>query len=151
MFTLCYEIVAHRNNILVKIFLSICKHQLLFTLAIPSFLYTNNNNNNGSRSPTLNKILKFPNEICVKNMRINLGWNSKINNTTVIDSKVMTTCMSPFSKPLLDFGLMPKKIIVTKNALLQMLLMHLYMMQFQPQSDCGQSYHVFNKSQCKYA
>jgi len=50
-----------------------------------------------------------------KNIKINLGWNSKINNTMVIDSKVMTTCMSPFSKPLLDFGLMPKKFTITKT------------------------------------
>jgi hypothetical protein len=54
-------------------------------------------------------------EFVWKNIRINLGWNSKINNTMVIDSKVMTTCMSPFSKPLLDFGLMPKQFTVTKT------------------------------------
>jgi hypothetical protein len=54
-------------------------------------------------------------EFVWKNIRINLGWNSKTNNTMVIDPKVMTTSMSPFSKPLLDFGLMPKKIIVTKT------------------------------------
>jgi len=54
-------------------------------------------------------------EFVWKNIRINLGWNSKINNTMVIDSKVMTTCMSSFSKPLSDFGLMPKQFTVTKT------------------------------------
>jgi hypothetical protein len=33
----------------------------------------------------------------------------------VIDSKVMTICMLPFSKPLLDFGSIPKKVIITKT------------------------------------
>jgi hypothetical protein len=54
-------------------------------------------------------------EFVWKNIRINLGWNSKINNTMIIDSKAMTTCMLPFSKPFLDFGSMPKKIIITKT------------------------------------
>jgi hypothetical protein len=54
-------------------------------------------------------------EFVWKNIRINLGWNSKINNTMVIDSKVMTTCMPPFSKPLLDFGSMPKENYYHKN------------------------------------
>jgi len=31
-------------------------------------------------------------------MGINLGWNAGINDTMVVDSIVMTTCMSPFSK-----------------------------------------------------
>jgi len=36
-------------------------------------------------------------------MGINLGWNAGINDTMVINSIVMTTWISPFSKPLLDF------------------------------------------------
>jgi hypothetical protein len=43
-----------------------------------------------------------------KNMGTNLGWNLGIDDTTVIDSIVMTISMSPFSKPLLDFDSMPK-------------------------------------------
>jgi hypothetical protein len=43
-----------------------------------------------------------------KNMRINSSWNAGIDDTIIVDSIVMTTCMSPFSKPLLDFDLMPK-------------------------------------------
>jgi hypothetical protein len=38
-----------------------------------------------------------------KNIGTNLGWNVRSNDTMVVDSIVMTTCMSPFSKPLLDF------------------------------------------------
>jgi hypothetical protein len=44
-----------------------------------------------------------------KNMRIILGWNARINDTMIVDWIVMTTCMSPFSKPLLDFDSMQKK------------------------------------------
>jgi hypothetical protein len=38
-----------------------------------------------------------------KNMGTILGWNEGIDDTMVVDSIVMTTCMSPFSKPFLDF------------------------------------------------
>jgi hypothetical protein len=41
-------------------------------------------------------------------MRIYLGWNARIDDTMVVDSIVMTKCMSPFSKPLLEFDSMPK-------------------------------------------
>jgi hypothetical protein len=34
-----------------------------------------------------------------RNKGINLGWNAIIDDTMVVDSIVMTTCMSPFSKP----------------------------------------------------
>jgi hypothetical protein len=57
-------------------------------------------------------------------MGINLGWNARIDNTMVVGSIVMTTCMSPFSKPLLDFDSMPK--FNHKHAFLQMLFMHFY-------------------------
>jgi hypothetical protein len=55
-----------------------------------------------------------------KNMGINLGWNARIDDTMVIDSIIMTTCMSYFLKPLLNFDLMPKKFTLTKHAFLQM-------------------------------
>jgi hypothetical protein len=44
----------------------------------------------------------------MESMGINLGWNARIDDTMVVDSIVMITCMSPFSKPFLDFDLMPK-------------------------------------------
>jgi hypothetical protein len=44
----------------------------------------------------------------VKKMGINSSWNVGINDTMVVDSIVMITCMSPFSKPLLDFDSMSK-------------------------------------------
>jgi hypothetical protein len=56
-------------------------------------------------------------------MGINLGWNARIDDTMVVDSIVMTTCMSPFSKPLLDFDLMPKKFTFANMFFLQMLFM----------------------------
>jgi hypothetical protein len=43
-----------------------------------------------------------------KNMGTNLSWNVGIDDTMVVDSIVMTTYMSPFSNPLLDFDLMSK-------------------------------------------
>jgi hypothetical protein len=48
-----------------------------------------------------------------KNMGTNLGWNVGIDDTMIVDSIVMTTCMSPFSKPLLDFDSMPKNFTLT--------------------------------------
>jgi hypothetical protein len=41
------------------------------------------------------------------------SWNIGIDDTMIVDSIVMTTCMSPFSKPLLDFNSMPKKFTLT--------------------------------------
>jgi hypothetical protein len=70
---------------------------LLFTFAIPYSPYTNDDDNNGSRPPTLNITFEFFNGIHVKKIGINSGWNVGINNTMVVDSIVMTTCMSPFS------------------------------------------------------
>jgi hypothetical protein len=49
----------------------------------------------------------------VKKHGVNLSWNARINNIMVVNSIVMTTCMSPFSKPLLDFDSMPKKFTLT--------------------------------------
>jgi hypothetical protein len=48
-----------------------------------------------------------------KNMGINLGWNVGIDDTMIVDSIVMTTCMSPFSKPFFDFDSMPKNFTFT--------------------------------------
>jgi len=33
-----------------------------------------------------------------KNMGTNFGWNARIDDTMVVDSIVMTTCISLFSK-----------------------------------------------------
>jgi hypothetical protein len=44
-----------------------------------------------------------------KDMGINLSWNAQIDDTMVVESIVLTTCMSPFSKLVLDFDSMPKK------------------------------------------
>jgi hypothetical protein len=74
-----------------------------------------------------------------KNIEINSNWNAGIDDTMVIDSIVMTTCMSPFSKPLLDFDSMPKKFHLYKHAFLQMLFMHFYIRRFHLQSDYGQN------------
>jgi hypothetical protein len=112
LFILYFEIVTKSKNALVKFTFSICNQQLLFTFVIPYSLYTNDNDNNGSRPPTLNKTFEFFNEIYVK-MGIKLGWNAWINDTMVVDSIVMITCMSPFSKPLLDFDSMQKNSTFT--------------------------------------
>jgi hypothetical protein len=75
LFILYFEIVTKSKNALVKFTFSICNQQLLFTFVIPYSLYTNDNDNNGSRPPTLNKTFEFFNEIYVK-MGIKLGWNA---------------------------------------------------------------------------
>jgi hypothetical protein len=73
-----------------------------------------------------------------KNMGINLDWNAKVNDTMdLVDLIIMITCMSPFSKPLLDFDLMLKSFHLHKHAFLRMLLIHFYMKRFHPQNDCG--------------
>jgi len=51
-----------------------------------------------------------------KNMGTNLGWNVGIDDTMVVGSIEMTTCISHFSKPLLNFDLM-QKISTLKNIL----------------------------------
>jgi hypothetical protein len=58
-----------------------------------------------------------------KNMGTNLGLNVGIDDIMVVGSIEMTTCMSPFSKPLLDFDSMQKKFHTHKHHFLQMLLM----------------------------
>jgi hypothetical protein len=77
-----------------------------------------------------------------KNMGPNSDWNVGIDDTMVVDIIVMTTCMSPFLKPLLDFDSMPKKFHPHKHAFLQMLFVHFYMRRFHFQSDCGQTYPI---------
>jgi len=47
-----------------------------------------------------------------KNMGIKLGWNARIDDTMVVDLNVMTTCMSIFFKPFLDFDSMQKNSTV---------------------------------------
>jgi hypothetical protein len=70
-----------------------------------------------------------------KNMGTNLGWNVGIDDTMVIDSNVMTTCISPFSKPLLDFHSMPKSSTFTNMLSCKFVV----------------KISLSNKSQCKYA
>jgi hypothetical protein len=86
---------------LVKFTFSICNQQFFFTSVIPYSPYTNDNNNNGSRPPTLNRTSEFFNEIHVEKHG-NSNWNAGIDDIMVVDSIIMTTCMSPFSKPLLN-------------------------------------------------
>ncbi len=79
---------------------------MFWPFVIPSSLYTNNYDNNSNRALTLKKKLKFSNGIMWKNMRTNLGSKTTIDDTMVVDSTIMTTCMSSFSNPLLDFDSM---------------------------------------------
>jgi hypothetical protein len=61
----CFKIVVKSKNILVKFTFFIYNQQLSFTLAIPSSLYTNNDDNNGSRVSILKKNYEFFNGISV--------------------------------------------------------------------------------------
>jgi hypothetical protein len=96
------------KNVLVKVTFSIDNQQLFSTFVIFYSPYTNDDDNNDNKPLTLNIASKFSNGIHVDNMGTNLGWNVGMNDMMVINSIVMTTCMSIFSKPFLDFDSMPK-------------------------------------------
>ncbi len=49
------------------------------------------------------ELLNFLMESMWNNMGINIGWNAKNYDIMIVNSILMTTCMSPFSKPLLEF------------------------------------------------
>jgi len=69
LFIFCSEIVTMNKNILVKFTFFICNQQLFFTFAIPYSIFTNDDDNNGSRPPTLNITFKFYNGTHVKKYR----------------------------------------------------------------------------------
>jgi hypothetical protein len=48
---------------------SIDNHQLFFSLTIPSFLYTNNGDNNDNKTSISNKDFEFLNRICVEKQK----------------------------------------------------------------------------------
>ncbi len=54
------------------------------------------------------KLLNSLMESMWKNMGTNLGLEWVIDDTMVVDSTIMTTCMSSFSNPLLEFDSMLK-------------------------------------------
>ncbi len=66
LFIFCSKNVASNKNFMIKFTFSICNQQLSFTLAIPFFLYINNDDNNGSKVPTLKIIFEFFNGIHVE-------------------------------------------------------------------------------------
>jgi hypothetical protein len=84
------------------------------------------------------KLLNYLMESMWENMGTNSSSNLKamIGDMMVIDSTIMTTCMSSFSNPLW-FNV--KICHPHKHAFLQILLMHVYMRWFEPESDYGQS------------
>jgi hypothetical protein len=49
----------------------------------------------------LERISQFPNGICVKKIGTNLGWKFGVDEIMVVNSIVMTICMSHLSEPLL--------------------------------------------------
>ncbi len=66
LFIFNFKIVTKSKNVLVNFTFSICDQQLFFTFAIPYSPYTNDDDNNGSRPPTLNRTFEFSNGIHVK-------------------------------------------------------------------------------------
>ncbi len=54
------------------------------------------------------KLLNYLMESMWKNIGNNSGLKWVIDDTMVIDSTIMTTCMSPFSNPLLEYDSMLK-------------------------------------------
>ncbi len=65
----CFEIVTKSKDIFVQFTFSIYNQQLIFTFAIAYSLYNNDDDNNGSKPPILNRISKFSNGIPVKKHR----------------------------------------------------------------------------------
>ncbi len=94
------------------------------------------------------KLLNSLMESMWKNMETHFGSKIVISDIMVIDSIVMTTCMSPFSKPLLDFDSMPKFSTFTNMSFC------IYYSYISIWSDLTLRLIVvratmFNKSQCK--
>jgi hypothetical protein len=97
LFILCFEIVT--KNIMFKFTSSICNQQLSFTFIIPFSPSTNNDDKNSSKALTLKRTFEFSYGTHVENIGINSGSKIMIDNKIVIDSIVMTTCISLFSNP----------------------------------------------------
>jgi hypothetical protein len=85
-----------------------------------------------------------------QNMGANSSSKTMIGDIIVINSIVMTTCMSPFSNPLLDFNLMSKFSTFTNKHFCKYyscisiwcdLIFKMIMVKVA----------LSNKSQCKYA
>jgi hypothetical protein len=106
------EIVACGTYVFVKLSFSISKHQLFLTLVVLYSLHIYNNDCNASKIPILDIICEFFDGT-------NSSWKLKIDNTMVVDSTIVTMCMSHLSKPCLDFDFMPKGFTIK--------CMHLYM------------------------
>jgi hypothetical protein len=66
LFIFCFEIVIKSKNVLVKFIFSIYNQQFSFTFIIPYSPYTNDNDNNDSIPPILNKTFEFSIGIHVK-------------------------------------------------------------------------------------
>jgi hypothetical protein len=96
LFISCFEIVTKSNNVLVKFTFSIYNQQLIFTFTIPYSLYTNDDDNNGSRPPTLNRTPEFCNGIHVKKIKNNSSWNAWFDNTMIVDSIGIQHACHPF-------------------------------------------------------
>jgi hypothetical protein len=103
LFILLSEIVAFSIN----------NHQLFFSLAIPSFLYTNNGENNDNKTSILNKDFEFLNSICVEKHKNKLKlesrnwWHNRCQLTC--NDNVHVTLLKPF----LNFDSMPKILTFT--------------------------------------
>jgi hypothetical protein len=59
-------------------------------------------------------------------MGTNSGSKIVMGDTMVIDLTIMTTCMSPFSNPLLDFDSMPKFLTFTNMPFANIVHTYLY-------------------------
>jgi hypothetical protein len=68
LFIFYCEIITKSKNIFVKFTLSIYNQQLFFTFVIPYSPYTNDDDNNGSRPSTLDRIFEFSNRIHVEKL-----------------------------------------------------------------------------------
>ncbi len=134
LFILYFEIVAHNENILVEFPFS-----MFFTLVISSYFHTSNSGYNDNWSSILERISQFPNGICVKKIGTNLGWKFGVDEIMVVNSIVMTICMSHLSEPLLILIQYQRFSTFTIYAFLQKLFMHFYVKWFHSQSDCCQS------------
>ncbi len=92
---------------------SINNHQLIFSLAISSFLYTNNYDNNENKTSILNKDFECFNWICVEKHKNELKLKSRNWWHNHCQLNYNDNMHVTFLKPFLDFDSMPKILTFT--------------------------------------
>jgi hypothetical protein len=108
LFICYYKIVVKNKIILIKFTCSICNQQLFFTFDIPISPYINNDTTIIVDLQLWKEFLNYQMESILKNIKIDSNLKTMIENTMVVNSIVMTICMSYISNHVLNFDSMLK-------------------------------------------